>query len=192
MPRNTGMDYTVVRNGEYSRSRVGNIERHNERKNQQYSNQDVQLEKSDLNFYFKKPEGGYLETFDKMCESGKISTKGLKPEATIMDEFLFDVNTEYFEKHGGYDFALEFFQKVYEYAVKEVGGEEYILSAVMHADERNQEVSERLGKDVYHYHLHVMYIPVVEKEVRWTKRCKDVEKRGTIKEIITQVSHSKK
>lgn len=130
--------------------------------------------------------------FDKMCEVGTISTKGLKPDATIMDEFLFDVNTEYFENHGGYDYALEFFQKVYEYAAKEVGGEEYILSAVLHADERNKEVSERLGKDVYHYHLHVMYVPVVEKEVRWSKRCKNVELRGEIKELITQVSHSKK
>ena len=44
-----------------------------------------------------------------------------------------------------------------------VGGEQYILSAVMHADERNRAMSEALGEDVYHYHLHVVYIPVVEK-----------------------------
>lgn len=37
-----------------------------------------------------------------------------------------------------------------------------------------------------------MYVPVVEKEVRWSKRCKNVELRGEIKELITQVSHSKK
>ena len=62
----------------------------------------------------------------------------------------------------------------------------------MHADELNTEVSERLGKDVYHYHLHAMVIPVVEKEIRWSKRCKDPELRGTVKEVIHQVSHSKK
>ncbi|MFI3249396.1 MAG: plasmid recombination protein [Eubacteriales bacterium] len=184
--------YAVARNGEYSRSKIGNIERHNERKNEQYQNPDISLQQTHLNHYFKKPEGGYLETFDKMCGDGVISTKGLKDDATIVDELLFDVNTEYFEENGGYEFALAFFQKVYEYAVEEVGGEQYILSAVLHADEKNQEVSERLGRDVYHYHLHVMYVPVVEKEVRWSKRCKDVELRGTVKEVITQVSHSKK
>ena len=53
-----------------------------------------------------------------------------------------------------------------------VGGEQYLLSAVMHADERNRAMSEALGEDVYHYHLHVVYIPVVEKQIirRWSKR----------------------
>jgi len=55
----------------------------------------------------------------------------------------------------------------YEFAIKQVGGENYILFAVMHADERNQTLSDELGKDVYHYHLHVVYIPVVDKEIKW-------------------------
>ena len=29
----------------------------------------------------------------------------------------------------------------------------------MHADERNRAMSDALGQDVYHYHLHVVYIP---------------------------------
>ena len=54
-----------------------------------------------------------------------------------------------------------------------MGGEQYILSAVMHADERNRAMSDALGQDVYHYHLHVIYIPVVEKQILWSRRCKD-------------------
>jgi chaperonin cofactor prefoldin len=53
-------------------------------------------------------------------------------------------------------------------------------------------MSEALGEDVYHYHLHVVYIPVVEKQVLWSKRCKDEALRGTVKETIMQVSRSKK
>jgi hypothetical protein len=105
---------------------------------------------------------------------------------------VFDVNTLYFDEHGGYDYAKDFFAEAYRMAVKEAGGEQYILSAVMHADERNKSLSEELGRDVYHYHLHVVYIPVVEKEIRWTKRCKDKALVGTVKEVIHQVSHSKK
>ena len=37
-----------------------------------------------------------------------------------------------------------------------------------------------------------MALPVVDKEVRWTKRCKDPELVGKVKEVIHQVSHSKK
>lgn len=65
------------------------------------------------------------------------------------------------------------------------------MSAVMHADERNRAMSEALGEDVYHYHLHVVYIPVVEKEIRWTKRCKDKSLVGKVKETVMQVSMSK-
>lgn len=66
------------------------------------------------------------------------------------------------------------------------------MSAVMHSDERNRAMSEALGEDVYHYHLHVVYVPVVEKQVLWTKRCKDKSLVGTVKETIMQVSMSKK
>jgi hypothetical protein len=105
---------------------------------------------------------------------------------------VFDVNTQYFDKHGGYEYAKDFFAEAYRMSVKEAGGEQYVLSAVMHADERNRSLSEELDRDVYHYHLHVVYIPVVEKEIKWSKRCKDKELVGTLKEIIHQVSHSKK
>ena len=66
------------------------------------------------------------------------------------------------------------------------------LSAVMHADERNRAMSEALGQDVYHYHLHVVYVPVVEKQIRWSKRCKDKSLVGKVKETVMQVSMSKK
>ena len=73
-----------------------------------------------------------------------------------------------------------------------VGGEQYILSAVMHADEINRAMSEALGQEVYHYHLHVVYVPVVEKQILWSKRCKDKSLVGTVKETVMQVSRSKK
>ena len=102
------------------------------------------------------------------------------------------MNSAYFYNHGGYEFAKQFYADAYKAAVEIVGGEQYILSAVMHADERNRAMSEALGEDVYHYHLHVVYIPVVEKQILWSKRCKDKSLIGTVKETIMQVSSSKK
>ena len=183
---------TVVRNQAYSRSSLGVRERHNERKNESYYNSDIIPERADLNVHFKQCEGTYEQAFDALLAAGEISTRGQKADAKIVDEMVFDVNTEYFEEHGSLEFAKKFYESAYQLAVKEAGGEEYILSAVMHADEKNTTLSAQLGHDVFHYHLHVIYVPVVEKEIRWSKRCKDVELVGKVKEVITQVSHSKK
>ena len=184
-------DRTVVRNQPYQRKGIGIRERHNERKNESYSNPDIQLERSPLNIHFRKCESTYEQTLSQMLEQGIVSTKGLQADADIFEEMVFDVNTAYFENHGGYEYAKQFFEESFHFAEKEVGSQ-YIISAVMHADERNKYLSEQLGRDVYHYHMHVIYLPVVDKEVKWTKRCKDKALVGTTKEIIHQISHSKK
>ena len=192
MARNDGIDRTSVRNANLTRTQIGNTQRHNEREKESYTNPDIVPERAGLNVHFKEPAGSYAEMFAQM-EAGKvISTRGLKDDAHLYGELIFDVNSAYFDNHGGYDFAKQFYTDAYQSAIKIVGGEQFILSAVMHADERNRAMSEALGRDVYHYHLHVVYIPVVEKQVLWSKRCKDKSLVGTVKETITQVSSSKK
>ena len=192
MARNDGIDRTSVRNANLTKAQIGNTQRHNEREKDSYTNPDIVPERAALNIHFKKPSGNYAEMFTQM-EAGKvISTRGLKDDAHLYGELVFDVNSAYFDNHGGYDFAKQFYTDAYRSAIEIVGGEQFILSAVMHADERNQAMSEALGRDVYHYHLHVVYIPVVEKQVLWSKRCKDKSLVGTVKETIIQVSSSKK
>lgn len=93
MARNDGKNYSVARNAQYTRSHVGNMERHNERKNEVYQNKDIDLSRSELNIVFKKYNDGYLSTFDKMCEDNTITTKGLRANATIIDEMLCDVKS---------------------------------------------------------------------------------------------------
>jgi hypothetical protein len=192
MARNDGIDRTSVRNANLTAAQIGNTQRHNEREKDSYTNPDIVPEKAALNIHFKKPSGNYAEMFAQMEASKVISTRGLKDDAYLYGELVFDVNSAYFDNHGGYDFAKQFYTDAYRSAIEIVGGEQFILSAVMHADERNRAMSEALGRDVYHYHLHVVYIPVVVKQVLWSKRCKDKSLVGTVKETITQVSSSKK
>jgi len=186
------IDRSVVRNGAYRKSEFSIRERHNERKNETYFNSDIQQDRQHLNVYFKQREGSYSENFDAMLAAGTISTRGQKADAKVFDELVFDVNSAYFENNGGYDYAKQFFAEAYNLAVKEAGGEQYVLSAVLHADERNKALSEQYGRDIFHYHLHVVYVPVVDKEIRWSKRCKDPALVGTVKEVVKQVSHSKR
>ncbi len=144
------------------------------------------------NVHFKKPTASYTDLFAQLEAVGTISTRGLKPDATHYCELVFDVNSAYFDNHGGYEFAKQFYEDAYKAAVQIVGGEQYILSAVMHADEINRAMTEALGREVYHYHLHVVYVPVVEKQILWSKRCKDKALVGNVKETVMQVSRSKK
>ena len=192
MPRNDGVDRTLARNRDLSAASVAHAQAHNERDAEVYSNPDIVTASSRFNIHYKKPDGSYQEIFDRLEREKVISTRGLKQDAVHFCELLFDVNSAYFHNHGGYEFAKQFYADAYKAAVEIVGGEEYIVSAVMHADERNAAMSDALGYDVFHYHLHVVYIPVVEKQILWTKRCKDPALVGTVKETIMQVSRSKK
>ena len=193
MARNDGIDRTFARNQDLpTLDDVAKVQEHNEREKESYSNQDIDTTQTYRNIHFKAPTGSYAAMFDQMIADGVISTRGLKADAVKYGELIFDVNSAYFHNHGGYEYAKQFYTDAYKAAVEIVGGEQYILSAVMHADERNRAMSEALGEDVYHYHLHVVYIPVVEKQILWSKRCKDEALRGTVKEVITQVSRSKK
>ena len=192
MARGDGIHRTNARNMRLTAAKIGNAQQHNEREKESYVNQDIVPERTHLNVHFKKPTAGYVEMFEQLKKDGIISTRGLKEDAFLYGELVFDVNTAYFHNHGGYDFAKQFYTDAYKSAIEIVGGEQYILSAVMHADERNRAMSDALGQDVYHYHLHVVYIPIVEKQILWTKRCKDKSLVGTVKETIQQVSMSKK
>ena len=192
MARNDGVDRTSVRNLAVSDKAVGNTQQHNEREKDSYRNPDIIPQRAAWNVHFKKPTASYTDLFAQLEAAGTISTRGLKPDAIHYCELVFDVNSAYFDNHGGYEFAKQFYEDAYKAAVQIVGGEQYILSAVMHADEINRAMTEALGREVYHYHLHVVYVPVVEKQIRWSKRCKDKSLVGKLKETVMQVSMSKK
>ena len=185
-------NWSVIRVEKISAEGAQKTERHNERKNENYANLNVDTERIARNVHFKDTGGlTYNEYFQRLIDEGKISTRGQKAGATIFNELVVDVNTRYFEEHGGYEYAKQFYEEAYRFGC-EIYGEDNIVSAVMHADEINKAVSEELGKPVYHYHLHIVAIPTVRKEILWSKRCKDEALRGTVKEVINQVSHSKK
>ena len=192
MAKTNKADMSCARVKKYTASDVSKAERHNERKNETYENMNVIEERIPFNVHFKKPTAPtYMEQLKQMETDGQVSLRGLREDATLFNEIVIDVNTMYFERNGGYEYAKQFYEEAYRF-IEEKFGSDNVISAVMHADEINIAATEELGKEVYHYHLHAMVLPVVEKEILWSKRCKDPELRGTVKEVVNQVSHSKK
>ena len=184
-------NYSVARVVTYTKQSISKAERHNERKNQSYSNMNVDLEQTKNNVYYKTCDKTYNEKLKELIDENKVSLRGLKDNAKIFDELVLDINSDYFEKHGGYDFAKKFYEEAFHFAEKEYG-KDNIISAVIHADEQNIALTEEYGKPIYHYHLHVIALPVVKKEIKYSKRTKDKSLVGKVKETIMQVSHSKK
>lgn len=186
------VDMSCARVKQYQSSDIGSAERHNERKNASYENINVVPERIPLNVHYRDTGGqSYMEMLRALEADGRVSLRGLRQDATLFDEIVIDVNTMYFERNGGYDYAKKFYEEAVRFLEKKFGAD-YIISAVMHADEINKAATEDLGKPVYHYHLHAVVLPVVEKEILWSKRCKDPALRGTVKEVVHQISHSKK
>lgn len=127
-------NYSVARVQTYTRASIQKAERHNERKNKSYSNMNVDLTQTPNNVYYKRCEKTYNQRLKEMIESGYLSLRGLKDNAKVFDEIIFDINSDYFEQNGGYEFAKEFYEKAFNFAEKEMGANN-IISAVMHADE---------------------------------------------------------
>ncbi|MDR1537449.1 MAG: plasmid recombination protein [Clostridiales bacterium] len=165
-------DKSVVRNARCRCDGLNKRERRNERKNAGCMNEDIVKERAAFNVRFKPSAGGYEAAFDAMLAKGAISTRGLGKNPYIVDELAFDVNSAYFANNGGCGYAKSFFEEACRLAVKEIGGEQCVPSAAVHAGKRSRALSERLGRDMYHYHLHVVYAPVVDKEIHFKKNSK--------------------
>lgn len=158
-------NYSVARVQTYTRAGILKAERHNKRKNTTYSNINVDLAQTQNNVHYKKCNSTYNERLKEMINTGDVSLRGLKDNAKIFDEIIFDINSDYFEQNGGYVFAKEFYEKAFHFAEQEMGAKN-IISAVMHADELNTALTKEYGKTIYHYHLHVIATPVVKKEIK--------------------------
>ena len=156
MAKNNKADMSCARVKQYTASDVSKAERHNERKNETYENMNVIVERIPFNVHFKKPTAPtYMEQLKQMETDGQVSLRGLRKDATLFDEIVIDVNTMYFERNGGYEYAKQFYEEAYHF-IEEKFGSDNVISAVMHADEINVAASEELGKEVYHYHLHAI------------------------------------
>ena len=117
MARNDGVDRTSVRNLAVSDKAVGNTQQHNEREKDSYRNPDIIPHRAEWNVHLKKPTSSYTDLFAQLEADGTISTRGLKPDATHYCELVFDVNSAYFDNHGGYEFAKQFYADAYKAAV---------------------------------------------------------------------------
>lgn len=144
------MSYAIIRNTNYKMSNLAGIYRHNERKNTNYSNKEINKQNSRLNYSIKAPYSTYEKMFKDMRK--KYELKGMiKKVSNVMCEFIITSDKEFFNSIGEEE-TRRYFQTAYRFVANYNNlGEEFIVSAKVHNDESTP-------------HIHIVFIPVVHKK----------------------------
>ena len=144
------MNYAIIRNTNYKMSNLAGIYRHNERKNTNYSNKEINKQNSRLNYSIKAPYSTYEKMFKDMRK--KYELKGMiKKVSNVMCEFIITSDKEFFNSIGEEE-TKRYFQTAYRFVANYNNlGEEFIVSAKVHMDESTP-------------HMHIVFIPVVHKK----------------------------
>lgn len=153
------MSYAIIRNTKYKRENLKGIYRHNERRNKNYSNANIDKEKSYLNYSIKSPQYSYEKEFDLMREKYKLKGQ-IKVVSNIACEYIITSDKEFFETIGEEE-TKRYFETAYQFVTqyKELG-EQYIMSAKVHMDEETP-------------HMHLIFLPVVHTK---DKEGNDIDK----------------
>ena len=153
------MSYAIVRNEKYKRENLKGIYRHNERRNKNYSNKNINQELSYLNYSLKDCKHSYEKEFELIRE--KYNLKGqIKSVSNIVCEYIITSDKEFFNSIGVEE-SKRYFETAYKFVCdyKDLG-EQYILSAKVHMDEETP-------------HMHLVFIPVVHTQ---DKKGNDIDK----------------
>ena len=141
------MSFAIIRYTKYKRENLKGIYRHNERKNKNYSNDNIDKERSYLNYSIKSPKYRYDKEFDMMKE--KYNLKGqIKTVSNIACEYIITSDKQFFEEIGEEE-TRRYFETAYKFVSEYKNlGKQYIMSAKVHMDEQTP-------------HMHLVFLPVV-------------------------------
>ena len=153
------MSYAIIRNAKYKRENLKGIFRHNERRNKNYSNKNIDIEKSYLNYSLKSPQYSYEKEFDIIRK--KYNLKGqIKTVSNIACEYIITSDKEFFDTIGENE-TKRYFETAYKFVSEYKNlGEQYILSAQVHMDEASP-------------HMHLIFLPVIHTK---DKKGNDIDK----------------
>ena len=128
------MSYAIIINTNYKIKNLAGIYRHNERKNTNYSNKNIDKNKSKENYSLKKPSTTYVKLFKAIKE--KYDLKGqIKSVSNVACEYIITSDKDFFDNIGKEE-TKRFFKTAYSFVCnfKQLG-EQYILYAKVHMDE---------------------------------------------------------
>ena len=141
------MSYAIIRNAKYKSENLKGIYRHNESRNTNYSNKNINKDKTYLNYSLKSTQFTYEKEFQRIRKEYNLKGQ-VKTVSNIVCEYIITSNKALFETIGE-DETRRYFETAYKFVCEYKDlGEQYILSAKVHMDEETP-------------HMHLVFIPVV-------------------------------
>ncbi|MED1125413.1 MobV family relaxase, partial [Bacillus atrophaeus] len=149
----------------YTKGSVQGLSIHWDRKTENHSNQEIDNERSNLNYDLCEKEGDTLSRMnDRLREVHCLNRKDVK----VCSDWVVTLPENL--KGTSEKEQREFFEKTYEFLANRYGGEKNVLSANVHKDETTP-------------HMHFAFMPVVwdEKKQREKVSAKEVLTRKDLK-----------
>lgn len=143
------MSYAIIRNANYKKDNLAGLYKHNERKNTNYSNKDINKNNSLKNYSIKQCNTTYLNAIKALQKENNLQGRIIKT-TNVACELIITSDKEFFAKIGEEE-TKRYFQTAYNFVANYKGlGEKYILSAKVHLDESTP-------------HMHLVFVPVIHK-----------------------------
>lgn len=154
------MSYAIIRNANYKKDNLAGLYKHNERKNTNYSNKDINKNNFIKNYSIKQCNTTYANAIKLLQQKNNLKGRIIKT-TNVACEFIITSDKSFFDRIGENE-TKRYFQTAYNFVANYKGlGEKYILSAKVHMDETTP-------------HMHLVFVPVVQTK----------DKKGNIIEKI--------
>lgn len=145
------MSYMVCHFGKYKAGNVFGLQKHNQRENENYTNNDIDKARIPLNYdLINKDNINYLKRIKNVIEANRASQRAIRKDATVYCECIISSDSAFFEKITE-DSQKEFFKGALDYLKNKIG-EEFIISANVHLDETTP-------------HMHVGFVPIIDNSL---------------------------
>ena len=108
------MSYAIIRNENYKMGQLGLIYRHNERKNTNYSNKDINKQNSIKNYSIKSINTSYQKAFKNLKEQYNLKGQ-IKKVSNVMCELIITSDKNFFESIGEFE-TKRYFETAYRFA----------------------------------------------------------------------------
>lgn len=143
------MSYAIIRNQNYKKDNLGYLYRHNERKNTNYSNKDINKENFNKNYSLTVLNTTYWKKISDLISEYDLQGRIIKT-TNVLCEFIITSNKEFFDEIGETE-TKRFFTTAYNFVANYQNlGKEFIVSAKIHNDETTP-------------HMHIVFVPVIHK-----------------------------
>ena len=144
------MSYAIIRNANYKKENLAGLYKHNERKNTNYSNKDINKANFIKNYSIKQCNTTYAKAIRELITENNLKCR-ITSYTNIACEFIITSDKEFFDKIGEEE-TKRYFKTAYDFVASYKNlGNQYILSAKIHMDESTP-------------HMHIVFVPVVQKK----------------------------